>query len=105
MYTMHHPLQINRAHTLYSEYNRPTRVIGSAGHKATLEYIWAQLAQLGNYYTLSDQSFPAFSGSVYESRLVLGVEVIQNASAMSLTPPTQVCHLNECREVFMLSPT
>ncbi|CZT19290.1 probable leupeptin-inactivating enzyme 1 precursor [Ramularia collo-cygni] len=73
----------------WHEYNRPTRVIGSAGHKATLEYIWSQLAQLGDYYTLSDQSFPAFSGSVYESRLVIGSDVIQNASAMSLTPPTK----------------
>lgn len=54
-----------------------------------MEYIWAQLAQLGSYYTLSDQSFPAFSGSVYESRLVIGSDVIQNASAMSLTPPTK----------------
>lgn len=75
---------------LSSEYNHPTRVIGSAGHRATLEYIWAQLAQLGSFYTLSDQSFPAFSGSVYESRLVLGSEVVHNASAMSLTPPTKV---------------
>lgn len=73
----------------WHEYNRPTRVIGSAGHEATLDYIWATIAQLGDYYNLTEQQFPAYSGSVAESRLVLGDEVIANASAMSLTPPTK----------------
>ncbi|KAI5367230.1 Putative PA domain, peptidase M28 [Septoria linicola] len=73
----------------WHEHNRPTRVIGSAGHQATLEYIWATIAKLGDYYNLTEQSFPAYSGNVFESRLVLGDEVIANASAMSLTPPTK----------------
>ncbi|SMY29827.1 unnamed protein product [Zymoseptoria tritici ST99CH_1A5] len=87
---------LSRAQTLYSlaqlswhDYNHPTRVIGSAGHIATLEYIYSELAQLGDYYTLSEQPFPAFSGNVVESRLVLGDEVVVNASAMSLTPATK----------------
>ncbi|PIB03045.1 Aminopeptidase [Cercospora beticola] len=73
----------------WHEYNHPTRVIGSAGHQATLEYIWATIAKLGDYYNLTEQNFPAYSGNVFESRLVLGDEVINNASAMSLTPPTK----------------
>lgn len=73
----------------WHEYNRPTRVIGSVGHQASLEYIWATIAKLGDYYNLTEQQFPAYSGHVYESRLVLGDEVIVNASAMSLTPPTR----------------
>ncbi|CAK3849729.1 peptidase family M28 [Lecanosticta acicola] len=76
----------------YHERNRPTREIGSAGHDATLQYIWATLAKLGNYYNISEQSLPANLGEVYESRLVIADEVIKNASAMSLTPPT---HENE----------
>lgn len=71
------------------DYNRPTRVIGSAGHAATLEYIYATIQKLGSYYNISEQTFPAYSGTVYESRLVLGDKVVQNASAMSLTPPTK----------------
>ena len=71
------------------DYNHPTRVIGSAGHQATLEYIYATIQKLGSYYNISEQSFPAYSGNVFESRLVLADEVIGNASAMSLTPPTK----------------
>lgn len=87
---------LSRAEDLYKlaelsihDYNRPTRVIGSAGHAATLEYIYATIKKLGDYYNISEQTFPAYSGNVFESRLVLGDEVITNASAMSLTPPTK----------------
>jgi aminopeptidase Y len=73
----------------FHDYNHPTRVIGSAGHAATLEYIYATIQKLGSYYNISEQSFPAYSGNVYESRLILADEVIANASAMSLTPPTK----------------
>ncbi|EME48633.1 hypothetical protein DOTSEDRAFT_119156, partial [Dothistroma septosporum NZE10] len=73
----------------YHDYNHPTRVIGSAGHEATLEYIYATMRKLGDYYNISEQTFPAFTGKVYESRLVLGDHVITNASAMSLTPGTK----------------
>ena len=87
---------LTRAEDLYKlaelsmhDYNRPTRVIGSAGHAATLEYIYATIQKLGDYYNISEQNFPAYSGHVYESRLVIGDEVIANATAMSLTPPTK----------------
>ncbi|KAH6679978.1 peptidase family M28 [Plectosphaerella plurivora] len=87
---------LERAKTLYEiaklgqdEYNHPTRVIGSDGHWGTLSYIYSSLAKLGDYYTLSNQTFPAVSGNVFESRLVLGNEVPLTAAPMSLTPPTK----------------
>ncbi|KAH6647179.1 aminopeptidase Y precursor [Truncatella angustata] len=71
------------------EYNHPTRVIGSEGHLGTLSYIYSSLAELGDYYTLSNQTFPAVTGRVAEFRLVLGDQVPGSASAMGLTPPTK----------------
>ncbi|KAI6785279.1 Aminopeptidase Y-like protein [Emericellopsis cladophorae] len=71
------------------EYNHPTRVIGSKGHEATLTYIQSTLAQLGSYYNVSSQSFPAVTGNVFESRLVVGAEVPSSAAPMGLTPPTR----------------
>lgn len=53
-----------------------------------MEYIYSALEGLGGYYTLSQQPFPAVLGKVYESRLVIGHEVPESASPMSLTPPT-----------------
>ncbi|PSR92350.1 aminopeptidase Y precursor [Coniella lustricola] len=87
---------LERAQTLFKiaershhEYNRPTRVIGSQGHLGTLEYVLESIKKLGSYYNIVQQPFPAYSGSVFESRLVLGDEVAHSASAMSLTPPTK----------------
>ncbi|KAF2675987.1 aminopeptidase-like protein Y [Lentithecium fluviatile CBS 122367] len=71
------------------EYNHPTRVIGSAGHEGTLAYIYESILQLGDYYKLDNQSFPAVSGNVFESRLVIGNSVSKSAAPMGLTPPTQ----------------
>ncbi|PCH01176.1 Peptidase M28 [Penicillium occitanis (nom. inval.)] len=86
----------DRAKVLYSiaelgtdEYNHPTRVIGSKGHLATMSYVYSTIAELGDYYVLWNQSFPAVVGNVFESRLVLGNEVPASAIAMSLTPPTK----------------
>ncbi|KAI2617607.1 Zn-dependent exopeptidase [Hypomontagnella submonticulosa] len=70
------------------EFGHPTRVIGSDGHGGTLEYIYSAIELLGDYYTISTQPFPAVMGKVYESRLVIGHEVPESASPMSLTPPT-----------------
>ncbi|KAF2730638.1 Zn-dependent exopeptidase [Polyplosphaeria fusca] len=71
------------------EYNHPTRVIGSAGHLGTLSYIYEQILQLGDYYQLSNQSFPAVSGNIFQYRLVIGNDVPKSAYPMSLTPPTR----------------
>ncbi|CZT10379.1 probable APE3-vacuolar aminopeptidase Y [Rhynchosporium agropyri] len=70
------------------EYNHPTRVIGSEGHIGTLEYIYSTLYSLGDYYTLSNQTFNAVVGNVFEYRLVLGDHSPPSTQAMSLTPPT-----------------
>lgn len=107
---------LNRAKRLYSiaelgsdEYNHPTRVIGSkgsfgavwrhvsqgrlthvtSGHLGTLDYIYATLTEFDDYYTISNQTFPAVTGNVMESRLVLGHTVPESALPMGLTPPTK----------------
>ncbi|KAF2196091.1 aminopeptidase Y precursor [Delitschia confertaspora ATCC 74209] len=71
------------------EYNHPTRVIGSLGHLGTLNYIYSTILELGEYYSISNQSFPAVSGNIFESRLVLGDEVPKSAAPMGLTPATK----------------
>lgn len=85
-----------RAVALYSiaelgedEYGHPTRVIGSAGHQGTLAYIESELALLGDYYNVSSQEFPAVTGNVFESRLVIGDKVPKTAAPMGLTPATK----------------
>lgn len=59
------------------------------GHAATIDYIYSTIAELGDYYTLSNQSFAAVTGNVFESRLVLGHDVPKSAAPMGLTPPTK----------------
>ncbi|KAI5203254.1 hypothetical protein AUEXF2481DRAFT_64435 [Aureobasidium subglaciale EXF-2481] len=71
------------------EYNHPTRVIGSKGHVGTVDYIYSEINKLGDYYNISNQTFPAVTGSVSESRLVIGYDVPKSASPMSLTPATK----------------
>ncbi|KAJ0346491.1 hypothetical protein COL154_007981 [Colletotrichum chrysophilum] len=71
------------------EYNHPTRVIGSDGHLGTLDYINFNLQKLGDYYKVWNQTFPAVSGNVFESRLVIGDQIPKSASPFALTPPTK----------------
>ncbi|RAL09416.1 aminopeptidase [Aspergillus homomorphus CBS 101889] len=87
---------LKRAKELYEiaklgeeEYQHPTRVIGSKGHLGTLDYVYSNLVELGDYYTITNQSFPAVTGNVFESRLVLGHTVPSSATPMGLTPPTK----------------
>ncbi|KAL2810810.1 hypothetical protein BJX63DRAFT_302138 [Aspergillus granulosus] len=87
---------LDRAKVLYGlaergidEYNHPTRVIGSKGHLGTVDYIYSTVTGLGDYYDVTNQTFPAVSGNVFESRLVLGHEVPASARPMGLTPPTK----------------
>ncbi|KAI1182906.1 peptidase family M28 [Nemania serpens] len=70
------------------EFGHPTRVIGSEGHRRTLEYVASEIDRLGDYYKYSTQPFPAVMGQVFQSRLVLGHSVPESATPMSLTPPT-----------------
>ncbi|KFY32988.1 hypothetical protein V495_08542 [Pseudogymnoascus sp. VKM F-4514 (FW-929)] len=71
------------------EYGHPTRVIGSKGHLGTVDYIYSTIKDLGDYYDISNQTFSAVTGNVFESRLVLGHEVPKSATPMGLTPPTK----------------
>lgn len=59
------------------------------GHLATIDYIYATLLELGDYYELSNQTFPAVVGSIFEQKLLLGDKEPASAQAMSLTPPTK----------------
>jgi aminopeptidase Y len=45
--------------------------------------------ELGDYYDISNQSFAAVSGNVFESRLVMGDQVPKSAAPMGLTPATK----------------
>ena len=47
------------------------------------------MSNFSDYYSVSNQSFPAVTGSVFESRLVIGHGVPASASPMGLTPPTK----------------
>ncbi|KJZ76432.1 hypothetical protein HIM_04161 [Hirsutella minnesotensis 3608] len=85
-----------RAESLYEiaklsedDWGHPTRVIGSPGHRGTLEYIRNTLADLNGYYAVSDQAFSAVTGNVVESRLVIGHVVPNSTTAFGLTPPTR----------------
>lgn len=59
------------------------------GHRGTLDYIRSAISDFDDYYKGATQAFPAYSGSVFEYRLVLGDDVAHTASPMSLTPPTK----------------
>lgn len=61
----------------------------STGHLGTLDYIYSTIAELGDYYTLSNQTFGAIVGNIFESRLVLGDTVPKSAQPMGTTPPTK----------------
>jgi aminopeptidase Y len=61
----------------------------TTGHLGTLDYIYASLTDFDDYYTISNQTFPAVTGNVLESRLVLGHTVPESALPMGLTPPTK----------------
>ncbi|KAG6081437.1 hypothetical protein E4U16_007457 [Claviceps sp. LM84 group G4] len=84
-----------RAEKLYAfakesegEFGHPTRVIGSKGHLATIDYIKSQLAALTGYYNVSQQTFGATSGKVHGFRLIIGSKTPNTTTAMGLTPPT-----------------
>ncbi|GAB7348936.1 hypothetical protein MBLNU459_g7622t1 [Dothideomycetes sp. NU459] len=86
---LHRAKQLSKIADLgIDEYNHPTRVIGSKGHLATIDYIYSTIAGLGDYYSITNQSFDAVTGNVFESRLVIGHDIPKSANPMGLTPPT-----------------
>ncbi|KAG2732969.1 hypothetical protein G9P44_003959 [Scheffersomyces stipitis] len=85
----------SRAETLFSiaerskaDYGHPTRVIGSAGHWGTIDYIKAELAKLRGYFTFDVQAFFAVDGKVNSYSLLVDGTEPKSLLPLSLTPPT-----------------
>ena len=73
------------------EFGHPTRVIGSKGHLATIDYITEQLDGMSDYYNYTLQEFEALSGKVNSFNLSdakTGLEFI-NSTAFQLSPPVK----------------
>ncbi len=59
------------------------------GHARTIKYIIETLVEFGDYYKVWTHDFPVTVSKVYESRLVVGNDVLQSAVPMSQTPATK----------------
>ncbi|KAH3900593.1 probable Aminopeptidase Y [Saccharomycodes ludwigii] len=72
------------------KYGHPTRVIGSPGHWASINYILSVLNKHRDYYDVSLQEFDAISGKVksFELNYEDGSKV-PTAKPFSLTPPVK----------------
>lgn len=60
-----------------------------SGHAKTIKYIIDTLLEFGNYYKVWTHNFPVTVSKVYESRLVVGNNVLQSAVPMGQTPATK----------------
>lgn len=86
-----------RANELYDiaeksedQFGHPTRVIGSAGHNGTIEYILNALSDFGSdYYDVWTQQFAAAIGGVNNFSLAIDGVKYENASVFSMSPPTK----------------
>lgn len=85
----------DRAETLYnistdsiSEYDHPTRVIGSPGHWGTIHYVAEELRKLKGYYKVSTQKFEAIDGKVKSFSLLIDGTKPKSLEPLGLTPPT-----------------
>lgn len=83
-----------RAEDLYSiakasipEYNHPTRVIGSAGHNGTIDYVLDFLDSHADYFDYYTQSFTVTSGRIRGHSFEVGGKTIKSG-AVQLSPPT-----------------
>lgn len=70
------------------KYGHPTRVIGSPGHWATINYIKHELYKLKGYYNVSTQRFNAVEGRVRNFFLEVNNKTLETAQPVKLTPPT-----------------
>lgn len=69
------------------EYGHPTRVIGSKGHLATLDWIKARMSKLSYYYDISEQEFDAVYGRVKNATIQFeDGSYLDDVKGMSLTP-------------------
>lgn len=66
-------------------HGHPTRVIGSAGHNATLDLIKSTLEELGGFYKVETQTFLAIGGRVHNFSVVQDTKVIPSRP-LQLTP-------------------
>lgn len=66
-------------------HGHPTRVIGSAGHNATIQLITETLEELGDFYQVSTQSFLAIGGRVHNYSVVDDEKVVPSRP-IRLTP-------------------
>lgn len=73
------------------KYGHPTRVIGSPGHWATIDYILQELDAMSDYYDVSLQEFEAVSGKVnsFELTDAKSGKKFANTTAFSLSPPVK----------------
>ncbi|CAB4254565.1 similar to Saccharomyces cerevisiae YBR286W APE3 Vacuolar aminopeptidase Y, processed to mature form by Prb1p [Maudiozyma barnettii] len=73
------------------KYGHPTRVIGSPGHWATIDYILEALDGMSDYYNYTLQEFDALSGKVNSFNLTDAKTGISfpNSTAFSLSPPVK----------------
>lgn len=70
------------------EYGNPTRVIGSKGHRGTLNYIISSLTDFGaEYFDVWTQRLSATAGKVNSFKLEVSNEPVKSIP-FSLTPPT-----------------
>ncbi|KAL6938010.1 hypothetical protein ACO0RG_004538 [Hanseniaspora osmophila] len=69
------------------EYGHPTRIIGSPGHWATIDWILSKFDKHRDYYDVSLQEFPAVTGKVKSFNLTYtdGTNV-KSAKPFALTP-------------------
>lgn len=73
------------------KYGHPTRVIGSPGHWATIDYILNKFDEMKDYYDVSLQEFEALSGKINSFNLSdakTGI-AFENTTAFSLSPPVK----------------
>ncbi|XBW37610.1 hypothetical protein QEN19_003191 [Hanseniaspora menglaensis] len=69
------------------EYGHPTRVIGSKGHWATLDWIKKRMSKLSYYYDISEQDFDAVYGRVKSASITFEDGTpLKDVKGMSLTP-------------------
>lgn len=75
------------ANASFPKYGHPTRVIGSAGHWKTIDYITDELSNLTDYYTYDTQEFKALDGKVFNYTLSVNGTSVEKVKAFQLTPP------------------
>ncbi|AGO11889.1 AaceriADR123Wp [[Ashbya] aceris (nom. inval.)] len=72
------------------EYGHPTRVIGSAGHNGTVEYILEELGKLGDYYNVSVQGFSALVGELRSYNLTYMNDTdVPSVNVLQYSPPVE----------------